>query len=93
MNNFLVRVELYGAEYDDYERFHEIMLELKLYRHISQQGKTLKLPDGTYFGAFNATAHDVLVAVRKAAKNFSPDNEASIFVCNFTDYDHLLYQA
>ena len=34
MANFIVRIELYNADYDDYETLHKRMEGIKFYRYI-----------------------------------------------------------
>jgi hypothetical protein len=49
MANYLARVELHNANYQDYENLHQNMANRGYARVIvSDQGKRYKLPTGTY---------------------------------------------
>jgi hypothetical protein len=49
MSNYIARVELHSATYDDYERLHYVMSQHGFARMIrGSDGKDYHLPTGTY---------------------------------------------
>jgi len=92
MANFIVRVELYGADAERYDALYEKMSALGLSKEIRDNGTTYDLPTGTYCGTFNASAEDVQSAVKSVADPLST-KAASIFVCSFNDWSAFLYRS
>ncbi|WP_339378869.1 DUF2622 domain-containing protein [Xenorhabdus sp. BG5] len=84
MTRYMVRVELHGAESNEYEALHEGMNLIGLHKTIlSDTHKQLKLPQGTYQGESNLSAKKLCSKVSKIASplsNGSPD----IIVCALT---------
>lgn len=96
MSNYLVRVELYGAEDDEYEQLHNSMEEIEFDRFIEDSSNNvLKLPNGTYVGTMpdGITPTEIVEAVLTITKDLSPDGEASVFVCQYVDSGASLYPA
>ncbi|HCU0048692.1 TPA: DUF2622 domain-containing protein [Proteus mirabilis] len=92
MANFIVRIELYNADYDDYETLHKRMEGIKFYRYIMfPNGKNHDLPNGTYFGKCDLTTYQLLSEVKRVAKPLSKSKDPSIFLCSFNDWDASLY--
>jgi hypothetical protein len=70
MANYLVRVELHGADYDDYEALHSAMERAGFSRKIRcDDGKEYNLPTAEYCiqGSYSATG--VRDAAAKAASS------------------------
>lgn len=79
MANFIARVELHSASYDDYERLHLYMQQRGYLRAIkNDEGKTYQLPTGTYVssGRFSSGNEALIAAV--AAANVTGKNSAII---------------
>ena len=92
MANFIVRIELYNADYDDYETLHKRMEGIKFYRYIMfSNGKNHGLPNGTYFGKRDLTTYQLLSEVKRVAKPLSKSKDPSIFLCSFNDWNASLY--
>jgi len=91
--NYLVRVELFRANGEDYNDLHEKMAVLGLDRKVLfSDGKYYKLPIGTYFGSSNLEPGSLRDAVRSAADPLSSPRDASIFVCKSEDWSAFLYE-
>ncbi len=69
MANYLARVELHNAKYEDYERLHETMRQRGFVRIIvANDGKKYQLPTGTYVAEkTNATLEQAYSAAQAAA--------------------------
>lgn len=93
MADYLVRVELFGAEGDEYERLYEGMMSLGLTKTIQSLGQPIKkLPTGTYVGIIQLSAAEVRDSVSRIANPLSK-GDAAIFVCEFTNWASFLYPA
>ncbi|PHM67882.1 type V toxin-antitoxin system endoribonuclease antitoxin GhoS [Xenorhabdus sp. KJ12.1] len=91
MANYLVRVEIYDAGYNEYEELHKKMRDLGFYKSIKfSNGKSHDLPDGTYFGKPDWEKSTVLSNVKRVSKPLSKKDPA-IFICAFTDWTASLY--
>ncbi|HVB16639.1 MAG TPA: hypothetical protein VNF04_08915 [Stellaceae bacterium] len=64
---FTTRVELHGADEDDYETLHAEMKARRFTQTISASGKTYQLPTAEYNYRGNVTKHDVLNKAKAAA--------------------------
>lgn len=92
MANYIVRIELYNAEYDDYDELHRKMAGIKFYRKITfSTGKNHDLPGGTYFGKSNLTTSQLLTEVKRISVPLSKAKDPSIFLCAFNDWTASLY--
>jgi protein-disulfide isomerase-like protein with CxxC motif len=69
MANYLARVELHNAKYEDYETLHEAMRKRGFGRIIvANDGKKYQLPTGTYVvEKTNATLEQAYSAAQAAA--------------------------
>ena len=93
MPQYLVRVELFGADGENYEILHEKMELLGLSRTITfSDGKNYALPIGTYFGSNQSSPTQLRDAVRSAANPQSPHKGAAVFVCQSSDWSAWLYE-
>lgn len=92
MAEYMVRVELFKAEGDDYSDLHEGMSALGLERTVTfSDGKRHQLPIGTYFGSSAASTGELRDRVRSVANPQSPYKDAAIFVCQSADWSAWLY--
>ncbi|QIF97645.1 DUF2622 domain-containing protein [Proteus terrae] len=92
MANFIVRIELYNADYDDYESLHQKMEGIRFYRKIKYpNGKEYDLPNGTYFGVSSQTASQLLESITRISKPLSKLKGPSIFIGAFGDWASSLY--
>jgi hypothetical protein len=81
MAEYMVRVELFRAEGDEYKELHERMELLGLKRTVVyEDGSVRKLPIGTYFGSSSFGISDIRDRVRAIATPLSPPAGPSIFV-------------
>ena len=84
MANFLTRVELHSANYDDYETLHAQMEQRGYARTIvGSDGVTYQLPTGTYvMRDTNISLQDALNRAEQAAN--ATGKSSSIIVCDWT---------
>ncbi|KMJ45443.1 hypothetical protein AB204_08960 [Xenorhabdus khoisanae] len=81
MVRYMVRVELHGAESNEYEKLHESMESIGLYKTLlSDTRRPLKLPQGTYQGESNLSAKELCFKVLKVASPLSKGSP-SIIAC------------
>jgi hypothetical protein len=60
MNSFITRVELHGANWQDYENLHSYMAAARFYRTIKgDDGVIYQLPTATYSSHGNLSAREV----------------------------------
>ncbi|MBS9422266.1 MULTISPECIES: type V toxin-antitoxin system endoribonuclease antitoxin GhoS [Photorhabdus] len=93
MANYLVRVEIYDADYSDYETLHKKMLAIGFYKYIKySDGKSHDLPSGTYFGKSSLSPSQIRDKVKSVASPLS-SKDPSLFVCKFqaSEWSSLLY--
>ncbi|MDE9543727.1 DUF2622 domain-containing protein [Xenorhabdus bovienii] len=91
MANYLVRVEIYDASYNEQEELHTKMRGLGFYKYItSSDGKNHDLPDGTYFGTSDWEKTTILSRVMNASKPLSK-REPAVFVGVLADWAASLY--
>ncbi|MFH6564930.1 hypothetical protein [Pseudomonas kulmbachensis] len=80
MPQYLVRVELFGASSDDYERLHANMDAMGIEREISFSDNSMRqMPSGTYFGFSSLDVTAVRDRVQAFANPLSPQKAAAIF--------------
>jgi hypothetical protein len=66
--NFITRVELHGATYEDYETLHKAMEREKFARTIAGEGGVVyQLPTAEYSSHGNLSASDVRLLAERAA--------------------------
>lgn len=86
MAQYLVRVELFGADGEGYEDLHEGMKRNGFSRSVKlDDGKTYSMPIGTYFGTSNLDVVSLRDKVRSVSKPLSPTKDAAVFVCVIQD--------
>ncbi|MBX6510503.1 hypothetical protein BTW15_01420 [Pseudomonas syringae pv. tomato] len=96
MPQYLVRVELFGASSENYERLHANMDAIGIGREIVFAGGVKHLmPAGTYFGSSTLGVESVRDRVKTFANPLSPDRSAAIFACQVKDgeWSAFLYPA
>ncbi|MEQ5666186.1 DUF2622 domain-containing protein [Providencia alcalifaciens] len=91
MANYIIRIEIYDADYNQYETLHNKMKALGFFRQITfSNKKNYDLPSGTYFGKSGFSTSTILSNVKQATKGLS-SKDASIFLCQFTEWTASLY--
>jgi hypothetical protein len=96
MPHFMVRVELFGAGAEEYERLHANMDAMGIEREVVFTGGVRhQMPAGTYFGSSALGATAVRDKVQRFANPLFPHREAAIFVCEAKDnqWSAFLYPA
>ncbi|WP_147479755.1 DUF2622 domain-containing protein [Pseudomonas syringae group genomosp. 3] len=96
MPQYLVRVELFGANSEHYERLHANMDAMGIEREITFDDQSRRqMPAGTYFGFRNLSLASVHDKVQKVADPLSPAKPAAIFVAATKDgeWSAFLYPA
>ncbi|WP_455923308.1 hypothetical protein [Pseudomonas putida] len=93
MNEFMVRVELFRADSENYTDLHVALERLGLKRTIQGNSQTLKMPPGTYFGASKWSADELRQHVHEISKPFSHPADPSVFVCQSADWSAWLKPA
>ncbi|WP_387690809.1 DUF2622 domain-containing protein [Photorhabdus sp. RM71S] len=84
MARYMVRVELYGAEGNEYETLHEGMGSIGLYKTIlGDNNRALQLPQGTYQGKSNLSAKELCSRINRVASPLSKGSP-SIIACALT---------
>ncbi|WP_340618249.1 DUF2622 domain-containing protein [Xenorhabdus entomophaga] len=86
--NYLVRVEIYDADYNQYDLLHEKMLAIGFRRTLTRTitRKVYDLPDGTYFGKSSLSPIKICAKIKSIAEPLSRKSP-SIIVCRFYDDD------
>ncbi|SIR83845.1 hypothetical protein SAMN05216509_5314 [Pseudomonas sp. B10] len=91
MAEYLVRVELFNANADDYNELHEKMKNKGLVRQIKSDGGVFyEMPSGTYFGSSELSALDLQVWVSGMADPHSSPKRAAVFVGQLSDWSAFL---
>ena len=96
MANYMVRVELFKANGEDYSDLHEKMEAIGLKRTVVfDDGKTYDMPIGTYFGTSNLSTSVLRDRVKSISDPLSSRQSASIFLCRVQDqeWSAFLYEA
>jgi hypothetical protein len=84
MANYVARVELHSATWDDYDRLHASMQRRGYYRAIrGTDGKAYQLPTGTYVVRdTNSSLENALNAAQEAANETG--KQSSVFVADWS---------
>lgn len=84
MPNFIARVELHSASYDDYENLHAYMRQYGYARTIKgDNGTTYQLPTGTYVSTTQFTSTSAALQAAGAAAN-ATGKSSSIIVADWS---------
>ncbi|REF28004.1 hypothetical protein BDD26_2859 [Xenorhabdus cabanillasii] len=93
MNNYLIRVEIFGAGPKEHNALNESMKIIDFHRTVRyNSGEIMALPAGTYIGKSLSSAADLRNKVFNLANPLSA-KYASIFVCQYNDWSAYLYPA
>ncbi|GAA0416708.1 hypothetical protein GCM10008969_44840 [Pseudomonas veronii subsp. inensis] len=93
MANYMVRVELFRADGEDYSNLHEKMEAIGLSRTVTfDDGEPYAMPTGTYFGSSNLELEGLRDKVSSISNPLSPRKAASVFVCRAQE-DHQQWSA
>ncbi|UVK81327.1 hypothetical protein LOY46_17330 [Pseudomonas sichuanensis] len=94
MAEYLVRVELFNANAEEYNQLHEQLGTLGLFRQIrADNGVYYDMPSGTYFGESGLGPAELQVRVSREADRLSHPRAASVFVARLTDWQSSLHQS
>ncbi|WP_449649169.1 type V toxin-antitoxin system endoribonuclease antitoxin GhoS [Rahnella aceris] len=92
MADFFIRVELFRADGDEYEKLHEKMQSLGFNKTVKfGDGKTYKLPTGSYMGVSGLNVNSVRTKVCEISNPLSV-GDAAVFVCEVSDWSAFLFQ-
>lgn len=81
MPEYMVRVEIFKADSEEYSDLHKALEALGLKRTVPGQSEPLKMPPGTYFGSSSLGTYDLRERVKAIATPFSSPADPSVFVC------------
>lgn len=93
MPEFMVRVELFKADSEDYTDLHAALEQLGLKRTIQGDNQLLKMSPGTYFGTSTLTARTLREKVHAIATPYSHPYDPSVFVSQSADWSAWLNPA
>ncbi|AYY81124.1 DUF2622 domain-containing protein [Proteus vulgaris] len=94
MTQYAVRVELYNADYDDYDDLHKKMSGISMNRYVTySDGVKYDLPNGTYIGYSHLTTEQLRDEVRRISKPLSLTKDASVIVFAVSGWGSFLYQS
>lgn len=93
MANFLVRVEIFNANSENYEALHKGMAGIGFSKTVTfTDGSLRDLPIGTYFGSSNSIP-DIIRDQVKVVANPQSSKAAAVFVAQVSDWSAFLYSA
>ena len=76
---FVVRVEMFGANYAEYDALHERMADLGLYRTVvSDHGQLFHMPPAEYFGHLAMSCVGVRDWVQVYANSVRPGSQVLV---------------
>ncbi|PKH18824.1 hypothetical protein [Pseudomonas fluorescens] len=91
---YLVRVELFNANGDDYTELHDQLEARGLYRKIrADGGGVYDMPSGTYFGESELSTIRLQEWVSGVADPHSHPKAASVFVAQVGDWQSFLHRS
>ena len=91
---YLVRVELFNANGEDYNELHDQMERRGLYRQIkADNGGLYDMPSGTYFGESELSTVKLQEWVSSMADPHSHPTAASVFVAQVGDWQSFLQRS
>lgn len=93
MAEFMVRVEIFKADSEDYADLHKNIEALGFKRTVPGNNGALRMPPGTYFGSSSLTAHQLREKLRAIAAPFSHPTDPSVFVSQSSDWSAWLKPA
>ena len=93
MTEYMVRVEIFKADSEDYVDLHKAMEALGLKRTVQGDDGLSKMPPGTYFGASGLSTYQLREKVRLIAEPFSHPRDPSVFICQSSGWSGWLLPA
>lgn len=93
MPDYMVRVEIFKAESDEYSDMHKALEALGLKRTVPGDNGLCKMPPGTYFGTSGLSTYDLRLKVKAIAAPFSYPADPSVFVSQSSDWSGWLRPA
>jgi hypothetical protein len=91
MADFIVRVELFRADGDEYEKLYEKMKVIGFSKTVTfSDGRNYKLPTGTYLGSKQGSAESIRIKISELANPLSVGS-ASVLVCESKDWSAYLF--
>lgn len=79
MANYMVRVEIFKADSEEYADLHKALEALGLKRTVQGDTGVLRMPPGTYYGASSLSTHELRERVKTIATPILlPDRSFSV---------------
>ncbi len=93
MAEYFARVEIFGAEAEQYETLHERMEAIGFLRTVMySDGKLQQLPNGSYAGVKDEDIGSIREQISRLSDPLS-SIRASVFVCEMKSWAAYLYSA
>ena len=86
MANYMVRVEIFKADSEEYTDLHKALEALGLNRTVPGDNGALRMPPGTYYGASSLSTYELRERVKAVAAQFSYPAGPSVFVSESSDW-------
>ncbi|WP_236202481.1 hypothetical protein [Pseudomonas carnis] len=86
MANYMVRVEIFKADSEEYADLHKALEALGLKRTVQGDNGVLRMPPGTYYGASSLGTYELREKVKTIAAPFSYPADPSVFVSESSDW-------
>lgn len=93
MPDYMVRVEIFKADSEEYSDLHKALAAIGLKRTVPGQDGPLKMPPGTYYGFSTLGTHELRERVKTIATPFSYPSDPSVFVAQSSDWSAWLRPA
>lgn len=93
MANYMVRVEIFKVDSEEYADLHKALEALGLERTVQGDNGALRMPPGTYYGASSLGTHELRERVKSVAAPFSYPADPSVFVSESSDWSAWLKPA
>ena len=93
MPDYMVRVEIFKAESDEYSDMHKALEALGLKRTIQGSNGLHRMPPGTYYGSSTLTTYEIREKVRAIASPFSYPADPVVFVSQSVEWSSWLHSA
>ena len=86
MAEYMVRVEIFKADSEEYADLHKALEALGLKRTVQGDNGVLRMPPGTYYGASSLGTYELREKVKTIAALFSYPADPSVFVSESSDW-------
>ncbi len=93
MAEYMVRVEIFKADSEEYADLHKGLEALGLKRTVQGDNGLLRMPPGTYYGSSSLTTYELRERVKAIAAPFSYPADPSVFVSQSSDWSSWLHPA